>query len=55
MSALTIEKNGPVETLLINDAPRNRMSLEFIDELEQEVERQSGDNDIRAVIMRGAG
>lgn len=55
MSALTIEKNGPVETLLINDAPRNRMSLEFIDELEQEAERLSGDNDIRAVIIRGAG
>ena len=55
MSAITIERDGPVETLSINDAPRNRMSLEFIDELEVEIERLRDDSDIRAVVIRGAG
>ena len=52
---LLIERDGAVETLVINDAPRNRMSLEFMDALEVEVERLADDSSVRAVIIRGAG
>ncbi len=40
---------------MINDAPRNRMSLEFMDALEAEVERVANDPGVRAVVIRGAG
>ena len=52
---LIVERDGAVETLVINDAPRNRMSLEFMDALEAEVERLAGDAEVRAVVIRGAG
>ena len=32
--ALIVERNGRVATLINNDPPRNRMRLEFMDELE---------------------
>jgi enoyl-CoA hydratase len=54
-SALRIERDGAVETLIIDDAPRNRLSLEFMDALEAEVERIRGDDGVRAVVIRGAG
>ena len=54
-SALTFEQEGAVATLSINDAPRNRMSLEFMDALEARVERIADDPGIRAVVLRGAG
>jgi enoyl-CoA hydratase/carnithine racemase len=52
---LLVDRDGPVETLTINDAPRNRMSLEFMDALEAEIERLAGDPGVRAVVIRGAG
>ena len=52
---LLVERDGAVETLVINDAPRNRMTLEFMDALEAEVERLADDADVRAVVIRGAG
>ena len=52
---LLVERDGAVETLVINDAPRNRMSLEFMDALEAEVERLAKDSSVRAVVIRGAG
>ena len=55
MSAIVVEKDGPVEIISINDAPRNRMSLAFMDELEAEIDRVRADQDIRAVVIRGAG
>jgi enoyl-CoA hydratase/carnithine racemase len=54
-SPLLIERNGPVETLCINDAPRNRMSLDFMDALEAEVLRVADDPGVRAIVIRGAG
>ena len=33
--ALLIERDGRVATIINNDAPRNRMTLEFIDQLEE--------------------
>lgn len=53
--SLLIQREGPVETLVINDAPRNRMGLAFMDALEQEVERIANDSAVRAVVIRGAG
>ncbi len=53
--ALLIERDGAVETLVINDAPRNRLGLEFMDALEAEVARLAEDSSVRAVVMRGAG
>jgi enoyl-CoA hydratase len=52
---LLVEREGAVETLVINDAPRNRMSLEFMDALEAEVGRLADDRGVRAVVIRGAG
>jgi enoyl-CoA hydratase/carnithine racemase len=52
---LLIQRDGAVETLVINDAPRNRMGLAFMDALEQEVDRLADDASVRAVVIRGAG
>ena len=52
---LIVDRRGAVETIVLNDAPRNRMSLEFMDALELEIERVSGDASVRAVVIRGAG
>jgi enoyl-CoA hydratase len=52
---LRVERDGAVETLVINDAPRNRMGLAFMDALEAEVERLERDPGVRAVVIRGAG
>jgi enoyl-CoA hydratase len=52
---LRIERDGAVETLIINDAPRNRLSLELMDALEAEVARVTDDADVRALVIRGAG
>jgi enoyl-CoA hydratase len=54
-AALIIERDGAVETIINNDAPRNRMSLEFMDALEIEIERVADDAGVRAIVIRGAG
>ena len=52
---LLVERTGAVETFIINDAPRNRMGLDFMDALEVAVERAAGDSGVRALVIRGAG
>jgi enoyl-CoA hydratase len=52
---LIIERDGPVETLVINDPPRNRLGLDFMDALEAEIARVAGDAGVRAIVIRGAG
>lgn len=52
---LLLARDGPVATITIDDAPRNRMSLAFMDALESEVARIAGDPSVRAVVFRGAG
>jgi enoyl-CoA hydratase/carnithine racemase len=52
---LLVEREGAVETLVINDAPRNRMGLDFMDALEAEIERVAKDPGVRAIVIRGAG
>lgn len=54
-AALLVQREGAVETILINDAPRNRMGLEFMDALEAEIDRVAGDPGVRAIVIRGAG
>jgi enoyl-CoA hydratase len=52
---LLVERKGAVETFTINDPPRNRMGLEFMDALEAEVARVADDPGVRAIVLRGAG
>ena len=47
MDPLIEERDGAVATLSINDAPYNRMSLEFMDALEEKVERIGADDSVR--------
>jgi len=49
------ERDGAVATLIINDAPMNRMSLDFMDALEARVAELAEDDSLRAVVFRGAG
>lgn len=55
MSALLIERKGAVAILTNNDPPRNRMTLEVIDELEEAVAELRDDKSVRAVVITGAG
>ena len=52
---LFVEKSGGVTTISINDAPWNRMSMEFMNELEVLVEDLAGDTSVRAVVITGDG
>lgn len=52
---LLLEQQDAVAIIAINDAPRNRMTLEFIDELEQLVEKIAADSSIRAVVLTAEG
>lgn len=52
---LLVRRDGAVETFTINDPPRNRMSLEFMDALETEVARVAHDPGVRALVIRGSG
>lgn len=52
---LLVEKDGPVTTIIINDAPWNRMSLGFMNELEVLVEKLSVDKSVRAIVITGMG
>ena len=53
--ALIVEREGRVVTLVNDDAPRNRMSLDFLDELEEQVDALAKDDSVGAVVIRGAG
>jgi enoyl-CoA hydratase/carnithine racemase len=50
-----VERRDAVTILSINDAPHNRMSLEFMDELERLVELLANDDSVRAVVITGDG
>ena len=53
--ALILERDGAVATVIINHPPLNRMSLEFMDELERRVDKLASDRSVRAVVVTGAG
>jgi enoyl-CoA hydratase len=52
---LLVERDGGVVTLTINDPPRNRMGLEFMNELERQAEELSKDESVRAIVITAAG
>jgi enoyl-CoA hydratase/carnithine racemase len=54
-SALRIERRGRVVVLENQDPPMNRMTFEYMDELEQAVLALRDDRDVRAVVITAAG
>ena len=52
---LLIEQKDGVLTLTNNDAPINRMSLEYMDELEVAVNDAAVDRSVRAIVITAAG
>ncbi len=54
-TALGIERRGPVVILENQDPPRNRMTFEYMDELEAAVIALREDRDVRAVVITAAG
>jgi len=55
MEPIIEERDGAVATLSINDAPYNRMSLEFMDALEEKVELIGADDSVRSVVLTSQG
>jgi enoyl-CoA hydratase/carnithine racemase len=52
---LILDRDGNVATIVINDPPRNRMTLEFMDELERRVGELAVDKSVRAIVVTAAG
>ena len=50
-----VSTDGAVRTISINSPPWNLMSMEFIDELENEIEVIARDRNIRAVLLTAEG
>ena len=53
--SLIFEIDGAVAIITINDSPFNRMSLDFMDNLEEIVSQIEKDNSIRAVVLTADG
>jgi enoyl-CoA hydratase/carnithine racemase len=53
--ALRIERQGAVAILENQDPPRNRMTFEYMDELERAVTELRADRQVRAVVVTAAG
>jgi enoyl-CoA hydratase/carnithine racemase len=54
-SALITSRDGPVVTLINDDAPRNRMSLDYMDQLEEQIDKLADDRSVRAIVFSAAG
>jgi enoyl-CoA hydratase/carnithine racemase len=54
-SALGIERRGRVVILQNQDPPRNRMTFEYMDELERAITALRQDREVRAVVITAAG
>ena len=52
---LLLERQDAVAIIAINDAPYNRMTLDFVDQLEELVGEIAADDGIRAVVLTGEG
>jgi len=52
---LLLERRGAVAIISINDAPYNRMTLEYIDELEALLKNLATDNSVRALVFTAEG
>ena len=54
-ASLIVERDADVVTLVNNDAPRNRMTLDYMDQLEAQVAELAADPSVRAVVFTAAG
>lgn len=52
---LLVRREDALAILSVNDAPYNRLSLEFMDALEQEVSQIAAETSIRAVVLTAEG
>lgn len=52
---LIYSREGTVKLITINGSPHNRMTLSFIGQLAQEVERIACDDTIRAAVLTADG
>ena len=53
--SIKITVKNAVATLSINDAPYNRMTLDFMDMLENELAKLAADDDVRALVFTAEG
>ena len=53
--ALLTDLDGGVLTLTNNDAPRNRMTFEYMDALEEAINDAAADRSVRAILFTAAG
>ena len=53
--SLLFDVDKAIAILTINDEPYNRMSLDFMDQLESAVKEIASNKDIRAVVLTSAG
>ncbi|MEL6237648.1 MAG: enoyl-CoA hydratase/isomerase family protein [Pseudomonadota bacterium] len=52
---LLVDRRGAVAILSNNDAPYNRMTLAFMDRLEEVVDELADDESVRAIVITGEG
>lgn len=52
---LLLKRDDAVAVIAVNDAPYNRMTLDFVDQLEQLVAEIGEDDSIRAVVLTAQG
>src|SRR4029453_6324746 len=52
---ITTERRDAVALVTIDNPPMNALSSALLDELEAELDALDGDDDVRAVVLRGAG
>jgi enoyl-CoA hydratase/carnithine racemase len=52
---VTTERDGSVAVVTIDHPPVNALSAALLDELEAEVETLDEDDEVRAIVLRGAG
>ena len=55
MDPITISIKNNVATITNNDAPYNRMTLEYMDALEEALPELGADDNVRALIFTAAG
>jgi enoyl-CoA hydratase len=52
---VSTEQDGAVAVVTIDNPPVNALSAPLLEELEADVERLDADEDVRAIVLRGAG
>jgi enoyl-CoA hydratase len=53
--SIKITVKNAVATLSINDAPYNRMTLDYMDMLENELPKLAADDEVRAMVFTAEG